>query len=58
MANSQLNSAVRALPIWMWPVGDGAKRTVTVMAAEVAKGKANGKHLAWQRGSRHVRLEE
>ena len=31
MANSQLNRAVRALPIWMRPVGDGAKRTVTVM---------------------------
>ncbi len=28
---SQLNNAVRALPIWMWPVGEGAKRTVTVM---------------------------
>ena len=26
-ANSQLNSAVRALPTWRWPVGDGAKRT-------------------------------
>src|SRR5690606_28636792 len=31
-ANSQLNSAVRALPMWMWPVGDGAKRTVMVIS--------------------------
>ena len=42
-ANSQLNKAVRALPIWMLPVGDGAKRTVTVMAVEVAKAGADGK---------------
>ena len=27
-ANSQLNSAVRALPTCKWPVGDGAKRTL------------------------------
>src|SRR5213592_2255457 len=26
-ASSQLNSAVRALPTWSWPVGLGAKRT-------------------------------
>src|SRR5664280_3196473 len=26
-ATSQLNSAVRALPTWKYPVGDGAKRT-------------------------------
>src|SRR5262245_56858878 len=25
---SQLSSAVRALPIWRYPVGDGAKRTI------------------------------
>src|SRR5262245_4066386 len=41
--NSQLNSAVRVLPMWMLPVGDGAKRTVTVMAAEVAKAGREGK---------------
>src|SRR3546814_3768865 len=28
-ANSQLNSAVRAPPIWRKPVGDGAKRVTT-----------------------------
>ena len=28
MANSQFSIAVRALPIWMRPVGEGAKRTV------------------------------
>ncbi len=27
-ANSQLSKAVRALPMWMRPVGEGAKRTV------------------------------
>jgi hypothetical protein len=27
LANSQLSSAVRALPMWMRPVGEGAKRT-------------------------------
>src|SRR5664280_2261614 len=27
-ATSQLNSAVRALPTWKYPVGDGAKRTL------------------------------
>ena len=26
-AKSQLNSAVRALPTWKYPVGDGANRT-------------------------------
>ena len=28
-AKSQLNRAVRALPTWRWPVGEGAKRTRT-----------------------------
>ena len=51
-ANSQLNSAVRALPIWMLPVGDGAKRTVTVMAVEVAKAGADGKERPPQSSSR------
>ncbi len=32
-AYSQLNSAVRAPPICRKPVGEGAKRTVTLMAA-------------------------
>jgi hypothetical protein len=27
LTKSQLSNAVRALPIWMRPVGDGAKRT-------------------------------
>src|SRR5258706_1506159 len=30
-AKSQLKIAVRAPPTWRWPVGDGAKRTRTVM---------------------------
>ena len=28
--------------MWMWPVGDGAKRTVTVMAPELAPETENG----------------
>ena len=32
-ANSALWSAVRILPTWSRPVGDGAKRVVTVMVA-------------------------
>ena len=39
-----IEQGVRALPIWMLPVGDGAKRTVTVMAAEVANDSPHGKH--------------
>src|SRR5260370_419486 len=35
-ANSQLNSAVRAPPIWRKPVGEGAKRTTTLMAPYVS----------------------
>src|SRR5207302_10981798 len=33
-AESQLNSAVRALPTWMEPLGAGAKRTRVVTSAD------------------------
>jgi len=29
-ANNQFNNAVRALPMWMRPVGEGAKRTIGI----------------------------
>jgi hypothetical protein len=35
-AYSQLNSAVRAPPMWRKPVGEGAKRVTTVMVPCIA----------------------
>ena len=35
-ANSRLNNAVRAPPIWRNPVGDGAKRVTTAFPAPVS----------------------
>jgi hypothetical protein len=42
LAKSQLNSAVRAPPIWRKPVGEGAKRTVTVIAARFSTSGRRG----------------
>src|SRR5690242_19274271 len=52
-AKSQLKRAVRAPPIWRKPVGEGAKRTVTLMAARfsTSAGSRHGRGAASCRAS-------
>src|SRR5229473_2889584 len=43
-AKSQLNSAVRAPPMWRKPVGEGAKRTTTAMTGALSSTSPGARH--------------
>jgi hypothetical protein len=42
-ANNQFNNAVLALPMWMRPVGEGAKRTIGVEDISSSLGASRGR---------------
>src|ERR1700683_4949445 len=54
-AKSQLSKAVRALPIWMRPVGDGAKRTMGPLDMRLHRSVARALQHGWARIGRRSR---
>jgi hypothetical protein len=49
-----LSKAVRALPIWMRPVGEGAKRTIGAEVMSLHRSVAARQQYWWRRRAKRV----